>query len=403
MHPFRSILPLALLTAVGLLATDLYLPAVPSLPQQLGGSIESAQATLAVFSAALAVSQLVWGAAADHFGYRRSLAFAVLLQLAAGAVCALAPSMGVLIGARAVQGFGVGAATVIVPAIVRQSFGDGGAVRALAWLGIIESAVPGLAPVVGAALLVVADWRTSFWIIVVLSVVAAPLVFRVIPAASSTHAPARADAGRRAGGYRRLLRSPVYLGYALGHALCFAALLAFVASAPQVVEIWLGAGPSTFSLMQACGVAAFMLTASRSGRWSDALGLDRIISLGALLQLAAAAAFLLLAHLELRSTALVVASWMLFCGSLGLRGPASMARALTAEPSIAGRAAGLLMFFGLGAAALATQAVAPFLHLGLAPVAWMCTGFTLASGAVILWGIAMRGKHGDVAAGSAAR
>ncbi|AIO69151.1 MFS transporter [Burkholderia oklahomensis] len=403
MHPFRSILPLALFTAVGLLATDLYLPAVPSLPQQLGGSIESAQATLAAFSAALAVSQLAWGAAADRLGHRRTLAFAVLLQLAAGAVCALAPSMGVLIGARVVQGFGVGAATVIVPAIVRQSFGDGGAVRALAWLGIIESAVPGLAPVVGAALLVVADWRMSFWIIVALSVVAAPLVFRVIPAASSTHAPAHADSGQRAGGYRRLLRSPVYLGYALGHALCFAALLAFVASAPQVVEIWLGAGPSTFSLMQACGVAAFMLTASRSGAWSDALGLDRVISLGALLQFAAAAAFLLLAHLELRSTALVVASWMLFCGSLGLRGPASMARALAAEPSIAGRAAGLLMFFGLGAAALATQAVAPFLHLGLAPVAWMCTGFTLASGAVILWGIAMRGKHGDVAAGSAAR
>ncbi|MDN7672387.1 MFS transporter [Burkholderia oklahomensis] len=403
MHPFRSILPLALFTAVGLLATDLYLPAVPSLPQQLGGSIESAQATLAAFSAALAVSQLVWGAAADRFGHRRTLAFAVLLQLAAGAVCALAPSMGVLIGARVVQGFGVGAATVIVPAIVKQSFGDGGAVRALAWLGIIESAVPGLAPVVGAALLVVADWRMSFWIIVALSVVAAPLVFRVIPAASSTHAPAHADSGKRAGGYRRLLRSPVYLGYALGHALCFAALLAFVASAPQVVEIWLGAGPSTFSLMQACGVAAFMLTASRSGAWSDALGLDRVISLGALLQFAAAAAFLLLAHLELRSTALVVASWMLFCGSLGLRGPASMARALAAEPSIAGRAAGLLMFFGLGAAALATQAVAPFLHLGLAPVAWMCTGFTLASGAVILWGIAMREKHGDVAAGSAAR
>ncbi|MHA7187500.1 MFS transporter, partial [Burkholderia pseudomallei] len=67
--------------------------------------------------------------------------------------------------------------------------------------------------------------------------------------------------------------------------------------------------------------------------------------------------------------------------------------ALAAEPAVAGRAAGLLMFFGLGGAALATQAVAPFLRLGLAPVAWMCAGFTLASGAVVLWGIAIRGRH----------
>ncbi|MET5115525.1 MFS transporter, partial [Burkholderia pseudomallei] len=87
------------------------------------------------------------------------------------------------------------------------------------------------------------------------------------------------------------------------------------------VEIWLGAGPSTFCLMQACGVAAYMLSAARSGKWSDALGLDRLIALGALLQFAASAAFLLLAYADGRSTPLVVASWMLFCGALGLRGP----------------------------------------------------------------------------------
>ncbi|WDD92929.1 MFS transporter [Burkholderia sp. FERM BP-3421] len=385
MKSLWTILPLALLTAIGLLATDLYLPAVPSLPDQLGGSIAGAQATLAVFSAALALSQLVWGPAADHFGSRRTLVFAVLLQIAAGVVCASAPSMTTLIAARVAQGFGVGAAMVVVPTLIRQRFADHRAVRALAWLGIIESVVPGLAPVLGAALLLVADWRATFWVIVALSVLVMPVALRVLPA----DPPARAHDAPR-GGYGRLLRSPTYLGYALGHALCFAALLAFVASAPQLVELWLHEGPSTFALLQACGVGAFIVTSSRSGRWSDRHGLDRVIALGAALQVVAAAWFMVLAYADWRSTAQVIGAWMLFCGSLGLRGPGSMARALAADPASAGRAAGLLMFFGLGGAALATQAVAPFLALGMKPLAWMCTGFTLASALVILAGIAAR-------------
>ncbi|WP_323122099.1 MFS transporter [Burkholderia alba] len=393
MPSVRTILPLALLTAIGLLATDLYLPAVPSLPAQLGGSIASAQATLAAFSAALAVSQLVWGAAADHFGSRRTLIFAMLLQIAAGVVCALAPSMGTLIAARVAQGFGVGAAMVVVPTLIRQNFDDSRAVRALAWLGILESVVPGLAPVAGAALLLVADWRATFWIIAILSVIVMPQVLRSIPA----KAPA-VPHDAPAGSYRRLLCSPAYLGYAMGHALCFAALLAFVASAPQMVELWLGEGPSTFAVLQACGVAAFIATAARSGRWSDRHGLDRVIALGAILQIAAAAGFMLLAYADWRSPALVVIVWMLFCGSLGLRGPGSMARALAAEPSMAGRAAGLLMFFALGGAALATQAVAPFLHLGMKPIAWMCVGFTLASAVVILWGMRIRQRNAATSA-----
>ena len=56
-----KLLPLFTITAAGMLTVDLYLPAVPTLPVELGGTIVEAQATLAVFFAALAASQLVWG------------------------------------------------------------------------------------------------------------------------------------------------------------------------------------------------------------------------------------------------------------------------------------------------------------------------------------------------------
>jgi MFS family permease len=102
------LLPLFTITAAGMLTVDLYLPAVPTLPADLGGTIVQAQATLAVFFATLAASQIVWGSAADKFGVKPVLIVAITLQIAAGFVCAVAPSVETLIAARGVQGFGVG-------------------------------------------------------------------------------------------------------------------------------------------------------------------------------------------------------------------------------------------------------------------------------------------------------
>lgn len=87
-----KLLPLFTITAAGMLTVDLYLPAVPTLPAELGGTIVQAQATLAVFFAALAASQLVWGSAADKFGVKPVLIVAITLQIAAGFVCAAAPA-----------------------------------------------------------------------------------------------------------------------------------------------------------------------------------------------------------------------------------------------------------------------------------------------------------------------
>jgi predicted MFS family arabinose efflux permease len=382
----RTALPLVGLTAVGLLATDLYLPALPGLPSALDGTITSAQATLTAFSASLAISQLLWGAASDRFGHRTVLIAGVFLQAVGGLACALAPGMTALIIARAVQGLGVGAAMVVVPTILRSAFQGTQAVRALSWLGIAESMVPALAPIAGAVLLTLADWRLSFWIVLAALALVWPFALRRIPRAkggAATHS---------AGGYAGLLANRAYAGYALGHALCFGALISFVASAPQLVAVWLGEGPATFALLQAFGVSSFVLMAGASASFADRYGVDRTIMAGVALQIVAAAGFLALAWFDLRSLAGLVAGWSIFCGALGLRGPATMARALDVPGSVAGRAAGLMMFMAFCLAAVATQGVAGYLTLGLMPIAMVCLGFTVASALLIVLGITGRDK-----------
>ena len=109
-----------------------------------------------------------------------------------------------------------------------------------------------------------------------------------------------------------------------------------------------------------------------------------MIASGVIIQIVATIALLALAWSDFKSFVALGLVWMMFCGALGLRGPSTMARALSVDTAIVGRASGLLMFMGLGLSSAGTQAVAPFLEQGLMPVALTALAFTLASAALVL-------------------
>ena len=364
----RLALPLASLTALGLLASDLYLPAIPVMAAELGASIPSAQATMALFMAALALSQLAWGWAADHFGDRRTIMAGTVLLGGGSLVCAMAPGIDWMLAGRLLQGLGAGAATVAVPALIRRRFNEADAVKALAMVAMAESTIPAVGPVAGAAIVLYADWRTTFWLIAAMSLLLLPLVARIVGRAPASAHPAATPAQR---GYAPLLRNRRYLRYALSYALMFGALLMYVASAPVLVTHALGLGIEAFAILQICGVLAFMLGASAAVRLVKRLGQQWLVRSGTLLQFLAGAGLMGMALAGLAGTrGLVVLAVLaaLFCGGLGLRGPATMGGALHAAGDDAGKGAGLLMFLAFACVAGATQLVAPFLHYGLLPL-----------------------------------
>jgi MFS family permease len=114
-----AVLPLVAITGLGLLATDLYLPSVPHLPQLLGGTLEQAQFTLVAFMTALAPMQLVYGVLADAFGTLRVLLAAILL-LSERASAAQPRRASTSWSCFAFfRGAGAAAAAAIVPAVIR--------------------------------------------------------------------------------------------------------------------------------------------------------------------------------------------------------------------------------------------------------------------------------------------
>ncbi|MDQ1833590.1 MFS transporter [Massilia scottii] len=358
-------IPLAALTAVGMLASDLYLPALPSMQAQLRASMTAGQGTMAIFMLSLALSQFAWGWLADRHGDLRAIMAGTVLLAAGSVLCGLAPDMASLLIGRLIQGLGAGAATVAVPALIRRRFSEADSVGAMALVATVESTVPAIGPVLGAAIVLHLDWRVSFYLIAAVAVGLLPLVSRIVGRTAPSSGIAKPLAGAQPA-----WMTWGFVRHALSYAAMFGALLMYVASAPHLVTAWIGTGVGGFAVLQLCGVGAFMVAAACGAKLAARYGVERAMLTGAGLHMLAAAMMMAQASAGLRSLALLIAAWAVFCAGLGLRGPSLMSRALSLAVSNPGKAAGVVMTAAFGMTALATMAVAPFLTDGLLPVAF---------------------------------
>jgi EmrB/QacA subfamily drug resistance transporter len=150
--------------------------ALTTIRQDLGASIEELEWTVNSYNLSLAVLLLPAAALGDRFGRRRVFAAGLLLFAATSAVCALAPGVGWLIAARAVQGAGAALVISLALAIVSAAYPPA---RRGAAIGILEG-ITGLAvvggPVIGGAISQGLSWEWIFWVNVPIGVVALPLV-----------------------------------------------------------------------------------------------------------------------------------------------------------------------------------------------------------------------------------
>ena len=141
MSPALVVVLLALLLGIQPITTDVYLPALPSLQQDLGASMAQVQMTFAALLLSFGISQLVWGPLSDRFGRKPILLWGMGAYVLASVACVLAPSMALLIAARIAQGAAMGAAVMGARAIVRDLYPplEGAKVmsRGLSGLGVI--------------------------------------------------------------------------------------------------------------------------------------------------------------------------------------------------------------------------------------------------------------------------
>ncbi len=139
----------ALLVALGPISMALYTPAMPTLVAAFGTTVGAVKATLTLYFAGFALAQLVCGPLSDAYGRRPVLIGFLSLYVIASVAAAMAPSVGVLMAARLVQGIGAACGTAISRAIVRDSFTGATSARIMNTIGIFLAIGPALSPSIG--------------------------------------------------------------------------------------------------------------------------------------------------------------------------------------------------------------------------------------------------------------
>ncbi|MEV6485964.1 multidrug effflux MFS transporter [Streptomyces sp. NPDC051576] len=271
---------LAALTAVAPLATDMYVPGFPALGHTLGAGSSAVQLTMTAFLAGLVVGQLLIGPLSDGLGRRRLLLLGTAGFVFFSLACALAPGIGVLTGARFLQGVTGAAGMVLARAVLTDRFHGPELPRYFAVLSQIMGVAPVAAPVLGGAILAVSTWRAVF---VVLAVIGGLLLLAVLCKVPESLPPERRHAGGIASTFRAmgaLLGRRSFMGYVLVLAFISAALFTYISGSSFVFENLHGVSATTYSLIFATNAFAMLLAGATFSRLAGRTRLNNLLMAG---------------------------------------------------------------------------------------------------------------------------
>ena len=360
---------LLLFTVFGPISMDLYLPALPALAGDLGAATSVAQLTVTACLIGLALGQLIAGPISDRSGRRRILLAGIVAYVVTSALCAISPTVELLIAARFVQGVAGGVGIVIAQAAGRDVFAGGALIRFYGRLTVTGGLAAIVGPLLGGQLNTVTDWRGLF---VFLAVVGVALLLTAAIAFPETLPLERRTAGGFAHtlrDFRILLSDRVFLGAVLNQGFLYAALFAYLSGATFVLQGIYGLSPQSYALAFGVNSAGFMVCGYLAGRAAERRGVSGTLTVG--IGIAGGGALgLLLAGLTTVPVWVVIVSLLLLASGVAMSSPPATTLALVEYPHLAGTASSLLgmVRFGFGGIAAPLVGIAgagTILPLGL--------------------------------------
>jgi DHA1 family bicyclomycin/chloramphenicol resistance-like MFS transporter len=226
---------MAFLSALGALATDVMLPALPAIGSAFDVTqANSLQFVITIFLMGSGLGQILFGPLSDAYGRRRVLLGGIALYGVLSLVAALSLSLPMLFVARGLQGIASAATAVLSRAIIRDRFSGAVMARVSSTIFIVFLLAPILAPSVGQIILLVAPWRAVFLFLALTAAVMFMWVSLRLPETLPVERRHPAELGPMLEAARYVISHPASLLYGAAMMLLFGALLTYVATMPQI-------------------------------------------------------------------------------------------------------------------------------------------------------------------------
>ncbi|MBV7496619.1 multidrug effflux MFS transporter [Pseudomonas sp. PDM24] len=367
---------LVLLSASGLIASDINLPGMGVAAIALDSPISAIQRTFGIYLIGLAVAQVIYGPLSDAYGRRTLVLGGLFLFTAASITCATAQNVTVFAIGRLLQALGAGAGVVIGRAIVADIFDKKTAGRVFATIMPIVGASPALSPIIGGYLTLHFSWRAPFLFTAALGIATLILVATKIPETFPKYQRHHALLATIKN-YPGLLINTLFLAYTVNLGVAYAAYFGYLAASPVIFSA-MGMTPAVISYCYISVAVSYIVGNLISRNLIQKYSINHLIAVGYVLFTIGASSLFLCSLYNTTSPLPVLINMAIMTLGNGFLMPLSYAGGITNFPKSAGAASGLMGALQLACGSLAIYVVtllgSDLQHLGLFMIATALIG-----------------------------
>lgn len=332
-----SIFTLIVLTGLGALSMNIFLPSLPQMAEYFEAEYAVVQLSVALYLGVNAALQLLVGPLSDRYGRRPVMLAGLAIYSVATLGCLWAPDVVTFLIFRMIQA-SVVVGLVLGRAVVRDLYPRDQAASMIGYVTMGMAIVPMVGPVIGGALGQAFGWKANFWLLFAAGIVIFALAW------ADQGETARKGQGRlrdQFAQYPVLLRSRRFWGYGLSSTFASGAFFAYLGGAPLVGARVFGLEPALLGLFFGAPALGYFFGNFISGRYSVRIGIDRMILWGSFITFAGLCFGLGLFILGFK-TATVFFGSMTFVGlGNGMVLPNATSGMMSIRPDLAGTASGL--------------------------------------------------------------
>lgn len=341
-YSFYWILLLALLTSLGPLSIDMYLPALPEMADDFAVSTQMVSNSLPAYFLGLAVGQLIYGPISDRIGRKIPLYFGMSLYILASVLCFFADSVWSLIFARVLQALGGCVGLVIARAAIRDRLNAEASAQAFASMMMVSTIAPIVAPSIGAFLLNFFSWHALFMALAVIGVICLLCIHFLFDETLAAERRLKLSVAQVGQLYFSIIkdksfRTPMLIG-------CFSGgmLFVYISSASAVFMDIFQLTEQQFGLIFGMNALGIVFFSSLNKVLAKRLHLFQRIALGNAVQMSGVLLLVLGWILQMQHFWLVVVGLFFAKAGIGLTGPNTMALAMAHQGSRAGTASAIM-------------------------------------------------------------
>lgn len=260
------IIILGLLSAIGPLSIDMYLPGFPSIAKDLNTSIEMVSYSLSSFFIGICIGQILCGPLLDRYGRKKPLYVGLLLYILATIGCVFTNSIEMLIILRFIQAIGGCIGMVAPRAIIRDLFPVDESAKIFSYMILILGVSPIIAPTIGTIIITHFEWHTIFTVLAILTALLFIAVIIWLPESKQADVTYSLKFKPILQSFRVVFKQPQFFIYAVTGAVSFAGFFAYLAGSPYVFMELFGTSEQLYGAIFAL-IAAGLIISSQLNNW----------------------------------------------------------------------------------------------------------------------------------------